>query len=342
MIKQVLDGNLDGNTFEDMLREMFGIHAYIGFTMDKVVQNICRQLQHLACDETCSSCTEIFLEEMKSTTGQATGGSVESQAARSQYETAYQKNVEKLLQDENCFKIMFFKSEGKVTIELLDTESPESEAEIGRWSAYVDKYVRDDDTITDELKDRLTQKPVFLPRNIANWRKKCTVGNQEDFNEKSRSNSQQSENNNGSANNNNHVKEDEGDEKMDTDSSQEKDGEAVQNSGISAPNNSTSDSNKPTDLSLKDVVVQENEQCRFNVNSYKMLYIVEGESYIYRKNSLKKAKAVSLVPGRSSPQVANNPLLSPPCRRTKRSRKACLIDLVNSTPSGWNKRTRTR
>lgn len=290
MIKQVLDGNLDGNQFEDMLREMFGIHAYIGFTMDKVVQNICRQLQHLACDETCSSCTDLFLDESKATSGLATGGTIESQNARSQYESAYQKSAEKQLQDENCFKLMFFKSEGKVTIELLDTESPESEAEIGRWSAYVDKYVREDETISDELKDRLTQKPVFLPRNIANWRKKCAVGNQDDFNEKSRSNSQQSQNNGTSVSaaaiTTGGKEEETPDEKMDADSGQDKVADK-------SNNNSAADTSKPTDLSLKDVVVQDKEQCRFNVNSYKMLYIVEGESYIYRKNSLKRAKAVS-------------------------------------------------
>lgn len=297
MIKQVLDGNLDGNQFEDMLREMFGIHAYIGFTMDKVVQNICRQLQHLACDETCSSCTDLFLDEAKATGGLATGGTLESQNTRSQFESAYQKNAEKQLQDENCFKLMFFKSEGKVTIELLDTESPESEAEIGRWSAYVDKYVREDETISDELKDRLTQKPVFLPRNIANWRKKCAVGNQEDFAEKSRSNSQQSQHNGPgtsvpaiTSSSISGKDEETADEKMDTDCGQEKVGDK---SSSDKSNNSAANTSKPTDLSLKDVVVQDKEQCRFNVNSYKMLYIVEGESYIYRKNSLKRAKAVS-------------------------------------------------
>lgn len=50
MIKNVLDGNMDSNTYEDTLREMFGIHAYIAFTMDKVVtyavrQVICVELQ---------------------------------------------------------------------------------------------------------------------------------------------------------------------------------------------------------------------------------------------------------------------------------------------------------
>lgn len=36
MIKNVLDGNLESTAYEDTLREMFGIHAFTGFTMDKV------------------------------------------------------------------------------------------------------------------------------------------------------------------------------------------------------------------------------------------------------------------------------------------------------------------
>ena len=36
MIKNVLDGNLECVAYEDTLREMFGIHAYIAFTLDKV------------------------------------------------------------------------------------------------------------------------------------------------------------------------------------------------------------------------------------------------------------------------------------------------------------------
>lgn len=32
--------------YEDTLREMFGIHAYIAFTMDKTVQNIVRQVKN--------------------------------------------------------------------------------------------------------------------------------------------------------------------------------------------------------------------------------------------------------------------------------------------------------
>lgn len=36
MLKSLLDGNMDSTTFEDKLRDMYGIHAYIAFTLDRV------------------------------------------------------------------------------------------------------------------------------------------------------------------------------------------------------------------------------------------------------------------------------------------------------------------
>ena len=36
MVKNLLDGNMEAQTYEDTLREMFGIHAYLSFTLDKV------------------------------------------------------------------------------------------------------------------------------------------------------------------------------------------------------------------------------------------------------------------------------------------------------------------
>lgn len=44
MVRSLLDGNLDSAQYEDTLREMFTIHAYIGFTIDKVIHNIIRQV----------------------------------------------------------------------------------------------------------------------------------------------------------------------------------------------------------------------------------------------------------------------------------------------------------
>ena len=46
MVKNVLDGNMESTAYEDTLREMFGIHAYIAFTLDKVVSYAVRQVNN--------------------------------------------------------------------------------------------------------------------------------------------------------------------------------------------------------------------------------------------------------------------------------------------------------
>lgn len=45
MVRNLLDGNMEASQYEDSLREMFTIHAYIGFTMDKLIQSIVRQVR---------------------------------------------------------------------------------------------------------------------------------------------------------------------------------------------------------------------------------------------------------------------------------------------------------
>ena len=47
MVKNLLDGNMEPSAYEDTLREMFGIHAYVAFTMDKIVTHCVRQVRHL-------------------------------------------------------------------------------------------------------------------------------------------------------------------------------------------------------------------------------------------------------------------------------------------------------
>lgn len=102
MLKSVLDGNMDSNTFEDSMREMFGIHAYISFTLDKVVSNAVRQLQNCVTEKTALECVELFQNEQKY------GGSVNfcSKASNNfAAERAYQRKAEELLHEENCFRI---------------------------------------------------------------------------------------------------------------------------------------------------------------------------------------------------------------------------------------------
>lgn len=40
----VVSGNIDATTYEDTCREMFGVHAFVVFTIDRLMQNIVRQV----------------------------------------------------------------------------------------------------------------------------------------------------------------------------------------------------------------------------------------------------------------------------------------------------------
>uniref|UniRef100_A0A183AH49 Sin3a_C domain-containing protein n=1 Tax=Echinostoma caproni TaxID=27848 RepID=A0A183AH49_9TREM len=61
LVKDLLDGGEDIATYEDRLRDMFGIFAYPWFTLDRLVINIVRQLQALASgDELSRRLTNLY------------------------------------------------------------------------------------------------------------------------------------------------------------------------------------------------------------------------------------------------------------------------------------------
>uniref|UniRef100_A0AAX7UR48 Paired amphipathic helix protein Sin3b n=1 Tax=Astatotilapia calliptera TaxID=8154 RepID=A0AAX7UR48_ASTCA len=161
MVRSLLDGNLDSTQYEDTLREMFTIHAYIGFTIDKVIHNIIRQLQHLVSDEVCLQVVELYLAERKRG---AAGGNLSSQCVRAAWETSYQWKAERVMAEENCFKVMFIQNKGQVTmtIELLDTEEAQADDPL---DVQVNTYLL---TIS---KLGYFFKPVFLPRNLRRFRR---------------------------------------------------------------------------------------------------------------------------------------------------------------------------
>ncbi|XP_056595633.1 LOW QUALITY PROTEIN: SIN3 transcription regulator family member Aa [Triplophysa dalaica] len=171
MLRNLLDGNMEASQYEESLREMFTIHAYVAFTMDKLIQNIVRQLQHIVSDEICVQVTELYLNESSHS---ATGGSLLTQSSRTAPETSYQRKAEQLMSDENCFKLMFMKNRENIqlTVELLDNEEENSDEpmEIECWSDYVMRYLSSD-FISPDVRDHLAQKPVFLPRNLRQIRK---------------------------------------------------------------------------------------------------------------------------------------------------------------------------
>ncbi|KAK9880590.1 hypothetical protein WA026_011830 [Henosepilachna vigintioctopunctata] len=145
MVKNLLDGNMDANTYEDTLREMFGIHAYSAFTLDKVVSNAVRQLQHCVTEKTALACMELFTKQQKKG---ATGGPCITAYRRAHLELAYQRAAEKAVQEENCFKIFIYKKDCRMTIELLDTEN-------------------------DDVNSNKLRSPVFLERNLRMYKRRA-------------------------------------------------------------------------------------------------------------------------------------------------------------------------
>ncbi|XP_038628201.1 paired amphipathic helix protein Sin3b isoform X3 [Tachyglossus aculeatus] len=140
MVRSLLEGNIDPTQYEDTLREMFTIHAYIGFTMDKLVQNIVRQLHHLVSDDICLKVVELYLNEKKRG---AAGGNLSSRCVRAAKETSYQWKAERCMADENCFKHL---------------------------ANYMEQYVGVEGAPNNQ-NDGFLLKPVFLQRNLKRFRK---------------------------------------------------------------------------------------------------------------------------------------------------------------------------
>uniref|UniRef100_A0A8C7GX66 Paired amphipathic helix protein Sin3b n=1 Tax=Oncorhynchus kisutch TaxID=8019 RepID=A0A8C7GX66_ONCKI len=171
MVRSLLDGNLESMQYEDTLREMFTIHAYIGFTIDKLIQNTIRQLQHLVSDEVCLQVAELYLAERKRG---AAGGNLSSQCVRAAWETSYQWKSERVMAEENCFKVLFIQNKGQVTltIELLDTEEAQADdpLDVQCLSSYMEQFVGTESTLCSQTGGYFF-KPVFLPRNLRHFRR---------------------------------------------------------------------------------------------------------------------------------------------------------------------------
>ncbi|XP_017053877.1 uncharacterized protein LOC108096633 isoform X2 [Drosophila ficusphila] len=138
MLKNVLDGNMDSNTFEDTMREMFGIYAYISFTLDKVVSNAVRQLQYCVTERAALDCVELFATEQRRG---CTGGLCRDAHKTFEREMSYQRKAESILNDENCFKVYIYKIDCRVTIELLDSEPEELDKPAALKAQKFSKYV---------------------------------------------------------------------------------------------------------------------------------------------------------------------------------------------------------
>ncbi|XP_072393755.1 paired amphipathic helix protein Sin3a [Diabrotica undecimpunctata] len=268
MVKNLLDGNMEANAYEDTLREMFGIHAYVAFTLDKVISNAVRQLQHCVTERTALACQELFLKESKKG---GTGGLCAMAYKRVYQEMAYQRTAEKAVQEENCFKIFIYKEDCRMTIELLDTDSDDiKKVEDGKkWSDYKEHYAN----IVDEAKPR---SPVYLHRNLRLYQKK--VGNTSNKNRRQIKNHQSNRD----------------DESL---------GENKKTDGknfniLDAIERKLNERTVPVrdHTHHPGYEVNDETECKFNVQDSKIMFTIQKDSYLYNISAFHRAR-------KSHPQV---------------------------------------
>ncbi|EDV28962.1 uncharacterized protein TRIADDRAFT_52359 [Trichoplax adhaerens] len=178
MVRNLLDGNLDSSAFEDQCREMFGTHAYLSFTVDKLIQSLVRQLHAIVGDETCMKVKQLFSLE------QVNGGAIGSRLnipANATAEVTYQKKAEQIIgEDTNCYRIMLWRDGNRLTIELLDTINDNSDENTDtavaepeeEWQAYVNKFVVSPNIPSS---NQISDRKVFLLRNRSRVRSSSCV-----------------------------------------------------------------------------------------------------------------------------------------------------------------------
>ncbi|XP_055952597.1 paired amphipathic helix protein Sin3b-like isoform X1 [Argiope bruennichi] len=163
-LSDLLSGALEYSKFEEEARSLFGIHAYVSFTMDKLILTIVRQLQQVIGDDICKQCAALFSQHTK--TVASSGYSSPMEASRVEHE--YLRKVDKMMEDERCFKIVWHKKDKVLTIQLLELEIDENypdPIEAEKWSNYLDAYINED-SCCEELLNEVQQSPVILPRNL--------------------------------------------------------------------------------------------------------------------------------------------------------------------------------
>jgi paired amphipathic helix protein Sin3a len=163
-VRGMVEGTVDVFSYEYELQKFLGTNAYVAYTIEKILQNIVRQLQHLTADEVCKELMELYLNERQRG---SSGISFITAYQRPFTELAYRRKVMQLLSDEHCFKIVFYRHECRIVMELIDTavEMAADEQLMMQYHAsnYVELFIDPDQSSCDELD---MMKPVFLMRNI--------------------------------------------------------------------------------------------------------------------------------------------------------------------------------
>jgi len=147
LVRNLLDGNVELGSFEDQLRDMFGIHAYVAFTIDKLIQNITRQLQYIATKDVCWQLVTLYTEKK-------THGTTDA---------SYQKEAEQAVADDKCFRVCMNIEKTEMTVEYIELSNSSSSDEQEQAAAEPESV---DEAKVNDVDASSPRKATFLMRNL--------------------------------------------------------------------------------------------------------------------------------------------------------------------------------
>uniref|UniRef100_A0A158PBC3 HDAC_interact domain-containing protein n=1 Tax=Angiostrongylus cantonensis TaxID=6313 RepID=A0A158PBC3_ANGCA len=160
-IKNLLDGNIESNTFEDNVRLLFPIDGYLVATIDKLIAMVGRQLHFMATGSEGFETMRLYQRYRYDKPI-----SVFSQSARKiRLEEEYSQSAESFFSCQNCFKIfLIYEDKPVVTIELVDTETEEETAEVENSQPNDDSvaYASSDDDSDQNEAVRIHGRELFV------------------------------------------------------------------------------------------------------------------------------------------------------------------------------------
>ncbi|ORX65773.1 hypothetical protein K493DRAFT_412767 [Basidiobolus meristosporus CBS 931.73] len=133
LVDRLFEGEIDQQGYEEGMRYLFGIHAYVVFTIDKLVMAILRQIQTIVLEPKCKDLIDLFTKEAHQ----------ESTSFRQQM--MYRSKAENVIEGEEClYRIEYVHSKKTVMIQLLSKEDSALDSAVSleeKWSMYIDSYV---------------------------------------------------------------------------------------------------------------------------------------------------------------------------------------------------------
>ncbi|KAI8840628.1 hypothetical protein BJ741DRAFT_561197 [Chytriomyces cf. hyalinus JEL632] len=132
-VHELLESKIDAIEYEDRLRGLFGTTAYLGYTLDKVVSTLVKQIQVVMADPLSNDLLELYLRDRS------------KHMSSARQENVYRLNAERLIDDENLYRLDYHVAPKVLTMQLLTKEDAvlqDSTSVEELWSVYVDQFIQ--------------------------------------------------------------------------------------------------------------------------------------------------------------------------------------------------------